>query len=90
MYIWKQLWAYTKPYKRFLFYSLFALMLSTTIFIVGTMMTKIIIDKYIMGMFRPVSVSNTIQDEKNLFFIRGSIIQELRKTVSLIYRKKTV
>ena len=48
MYIWKQLWAYTKPYKRFLFYSLFALMLSTTIFIVGTMMTKIIIDKYII------------------------------------------
>ena len=71
MYIWKQLWAYTKPYKRFLFYSLFALMLSTTIFIVGTMMTKIIIDKYIMGMFRPVSVSNTIQDEKKSVFYKG-------------------
>lgn len=83
MYIWKQLWAYTKPYKRFLFYSLFALMLSTTIFIVGTMMTKIIIDKYIMGMFRPVSVSNTIQDEKKSVFYKGKYYTRIEENSKL-------
>ena len=46
-------------------------MLSTTIFIVGTMMTKIIIDKYIMGIFKPVSVSNVMQDEKNSVLYKG-------------------
>ena len=71
MYIWKQLWLYTKPYKKFLFYSVLALMLSTSIFIVGTMMTKIIIDNYIMGMFKPVSVSSAIQDEKKSVFYKG-------------------
>ena len=61
MNIWKQLWSYTKKYKKYLFYSLSALMISTTVFIVGTLITKTVIDKYIMGIFKPLSVNETVK-----------------------------
>lgn len=71
MSIWKQLWSYTKKYQKYLFYSLFALMLSTVVFIVGTMITKTVIDKYIMGIFKPLSVNETVKFSKHSVLYNG-------------------
>lgn len=79
MSIWKQLWNYTKVYKKYLFYSLSTLLISTTMFIVGTMITKVIIDQYIMGIFRPVSVTDTIQDKKKSVLFNGKYYTRIDK-----------
>ena len=71
MSIWKQLWSYTKKYQKYLFYSLFALMLSTIVFIVGTMITKTVIDKYIMGIFKPLSVNETVKFSEHSVLYEG-------------------
>lgn len=71
MNIWKQLWGYTKTYKKYLFYSLSALMISTTVFIVGTLITKTVIDKYIMGIFKPLSVNETVKISKYSVLYNG-------------------
>ena len=71
MNIWKQLWSYTKKYKKYLFYSLSALMISTTVFIVGTLITKTVIDKYIMGIFKPLSVNETVKFSEHSVLYNG-------------------
>lgn len=88
MSIWKQLWSYTRVYKKYLFYGLSTLLISTTMFIIGTMITKVVIDHYIMGIFRPYSVSDTIQNEKKSVLFDGKYYTRIEKNDNIEVKEK--
>lgn len=57
MSLWKQLWTFVKPHQRMLYLSGMAMIASSMLFVAGTMITKVIIDDYIMGIFEPLVVT---------------------------------